>query len=226
MKKYIIIGSIIGLLIIGVGGYYGFYKYQQYKKSKLVLIKNLGLTDAEKQQFVDRINSLKDSLSKIKDDKKAEYRTYIDIAANYMGMGEYEQSKDWLDKAKSVINDDPLVYAQMAELQKLMLDSDGAIKSYQKALDIDPGNVVFWSGYLDLSKVKIQNDPKELAKLYEKAITATSSNFEILVRYARYKAEQKDLISAVEMLKKAKESSPQNAAQIEQEIINLQNLVK
>lgn len=226
-KKRIIIGSLVLGVIVITCSIYGIYKvnYNNHQKT-LVLSKDLGLTQQEKQMFVDKINDLKDQISKRPSDNDFVYKANVDIASNYMGMGEYKTSLEWLNKAVNIFPDKPLAYGQTGEVQRLMKDYDKATENFRKALALTPENANLWAALIDTYKVSNTYTAQGMKDLYEEALSKTNSSINIVTLYAQFLQTNNDLPGAVKYWKIAIEKNPQDSALYQAEIDKIQSSVK
>lgn len=219
-RNFIIIGALVVIiLLVGFGSVY--YKHYKYDKN-LIHSKDTGLTNDEKQVFINHYN---DDLNKLRDksiSKDEQYRLYVDIGLQYYVLGDYDNARKYLLMAKPLFPDNIEAYNQLFSVDNAMHDYMAAQQDIDKALSISRTDAQLWRNKIDLEKQYFNPTQDQVKDLYNQALTATADNIDIITVYAQYLESINDLQGAVTEWKDAITKNPSSTALYQAEIDRIQ----
>jgi tetratricopeptide (TPR) repeat protein len=202
---------------------------ESQKPLQLILKKDVGMADKQKQVFVDRIEGLKKKLSDlgVTDQTKVDrYDLLKTIGNNYFSIGEFSEAKNYYLQASSISQDDPAIWFLLATVEVQMTDYQAADEHIAIAIKLDKINPEYWRLKFDLATQFLGATDAQVKALVEQAKDATGTNPDILTYYAKYLAGKGDATGAVEQWNKAREVNPAGQAVYDKEIKALQSTGK
>lgn len=227
-KKYTFIAIVLLVVVVVVVGFFvsrgGESSQEDTTPVNLITYRDPQLTDEEKQPFFDSIKQSEEKLASLPADSKAEiYQQWLNIAANYVPLGEYAKSLEAYKKASDAVPGEELAYYGAATVEEKMQDYASAKRDVKKALEIRPDNTDYWRFYITLSQERLGATPEEMEQLFAESLIATRDHINMVTIYAKYLAEQKEYVKAIEQWRRAQELNPDGAEIYESEITDIKN---
>jgi tetratricopeptide (TPR) repeat protein len=138
-KIVIIVILSILLLILAIGGYFG---YRFWNASKVADLADSGLMYIQQGDYEKAETVLNQALEKVNSkDKISKSRIYKNLAMLYENTDRIEKTVENYMKAKSLFNEnEPDYYVFSGQINLLERDLNMAVENFNKALDIDPDN--------------------------------------------------------------------------------------
>ncbi len=191
----------------------------------VILSRDLGLTDQEKQASNERISVLENKL-KAANKEEEKYTLELQLGFEYFAIGEYSKSRSHHLEASKIMPQNPTPYAELYVVESSMGDYENAKRHIQKAIELNPSNAQYWKWIITLRTDIFKDSPDEIKNYYIDALAKTNSHVDILTAYAQFLEKQGDVVSAVAQWKKAKEINPEQSTIYDTEITRIQNMLK
>lgn len=227
-KKYIVI--IVSVIAVALAVLASFALMPRAEAPRdLVTSKDLGLTDKEKQVFLDEIAKAQEKLNNLGSSASREdkYKLNLHIGAQYYGLGEYQKARDSYKVATQAMPDNATPWAELFLAENSMRDYENARTHLQKAIDLNPGAPQYWRWYIDLEREQFAATNLQLETIFIEALQKTGESVDMIALYAVFLEKQKsNLAEAVVQWKKAIDKNPAQKSEYEAEILRLQNLLK
>lgn len=223
-KKYIfLLTSLVIIVTAGVG-----YKYYLNHSPKYLDYKDPGLTAEELRGIDNKIKASEDQLASTENtgSKEDKFKLYMSLSADYFLRGRYLDSKNMAVKATKASPDNPTGWAQLYSVQAARGDFTEAETAIRTATQRNPSNPQYWRSLVQVSQDNLHKGQDEMEAIFKEALDKTNQNPDILVLYARFQESKNDLEGAVDSLKKAIERNPNNTAEYQTEIQEIQNRLK
>tara|TARA_B100000315_G_C14520653_1_gene561387 strand:- start:535 stop:1215 length:681 start_codon:yes stop_codon:yes gene_type:complete len=208
MKKVIILTIII--LLLGVGGIFGYF-YLQYQKEDKFLSSN-----AETKSAYEIVKKRQTQLKKDKDN----YDAYMSLAFHWKGIGEVTKNDKYSWRAVKVYDNvikrwGPKAYlpfVNQANVYIFLKEYKLAEENLKIALEIDIGEQSLYISLADLYRNHMNKSDKEIKAVYKKGINSLVGGGNLVLSYAGYLEEQKDYKEALKFYKMLQQAYPNSTS--------------
>lgn len=218
MKRNLIIGIIISLLILGGVAFWATTR----PGPNIVQEVDRKLTAEDRKIYEDRLVEAEKFIAEAKDNQ-AKSDALIYKAVQLSGLGRIAQARDVFLEAASVNPENYNIYVHLYQVYFEMGDYKQAESSIKKSLELQPNNPEGWRKYILLEVEKFNRRERKIRDLYSQAEQAVRAKIDIYTDYARYLEKIGDIEGAIKQWEKAKESFPDKKDLYEKEIKRLEN---
>lgn len=218
---------VVAIILIGGIWYLIFHGSKKpatdYKASEIKMLSpedQKKIWEQQEKSFESDIKGLTKGANQTdRDFEITKYRLYIKLAEAQNGLGRYEDALKSLNNIPDSQKSNPSVLDAYAVAYHGSGQRDKALESVKNALLEDNTDVKAWLLNIDFNG-DLPND--KLKALYLQAITATKSNVDIMISYAKFSEKAGDNATAIAAWETARNVDQVNADKYNSEIQRLQ----
>ena len=198
MTRNYLIGGIIGLVLLGLGGY-GLWYSQAIKTDGLVTFKEIELDEATRNYFTQRLAVDQAAIEAAKQSgAELDLDLYLAVASDAYALGDLVTARTALEVQ---LEGNALNYSAWnfyGTVLEDMTDYDGAKDAYKKAIDSQAAIEEFYRDYINLLVAHFPGSAQEVKSILELSIKERGQTSWNMVELGDWYKEAGDCSQAIE----------------------------
>lgn len=219
MKKEIKSGLVaVILVVLAMAGWVGFDYYREQKA--IITEVDRKLSVEERQIYENRLAEADRRLGE-NPDKQTTHDLYMQKGFDLQGLGHLAESLIYFEMARDLIPTAANPYKAMYNAQLEMNNNRGALKSIQKAVELNPREADIWKKYILIKEERFGASTQELTSLFRQGLEETRSGMsypDMVTAFAVFLEKIGDYAEAIKYWEIAIEVNPQGREVYQQEI--------